>query len=373
MYKPSLKNNWSLVGLCFLALITYYIAQTSYKTIQAPWYEEKVQASKLMESSMDVLKNEVLTLGYNIDRMNDPNETGLIGSSVSTITTSRGSLSERLVTLNPNYSAVMIDLLKKSNVKEGDYVAVGLTGANPGANLALFSAMETLKLNPVIIVSVGSSTYGANRELFTWLDMETILYDSKLVSFRSTLATLGGTNDIGRGLPPEGRDNLSRAISRNNVQLIAGQNMEENIALRMKAYDSALPAGKKYSAFINIGAGVGNVGSLVNAKIIPTGINHKLAEKEFKEPGVAMLFAKKNMPVIHIYNVMKLAKEYKLPKNPVPQPKSGVGSIFSSKVNNVMIAVIMWVVLMAAIIAVIIFDRHDRHFMSNIVDPDEDL
>ncbi len=373
MYKPSLKNNWSLIGLCLLSLVTYYIAQTSYKTIQAPWYNEKVESSKLMERSMDLLKNEVLTLGYNIDRMNDPNETGLMGSSVSTITTSRGSLSERLVTLNPNYSAVMVDLLKRSNLKEGDYVAVGITGANPGANLALFSAMEILKLKPIIVVSVGSSTYGANRELFTWVDMENALNNNHLISFKSQFATLGGTNDIGRGLPPEGRDNLNRAIIRNNVQLLSGQNMEENIKLRLNAYETQLPSGKKYSAFINIGAGVGNVGSVVNAKIIPTGINHKLADKEFKEPGIAMLFAKKNIPVIHIYNVMKLAKEYKLPQTPVPMPKSGIGSIFSSQVNNVIVAIICWIILMSAIIAVIIFDRHDRHFMSNIVDPDEDL
>lgn len=373
MFKPSLKNNWSLIGLCLLSIVLFYVAQISKKDVKQDFFNEKIAAAQATDIAFKVLKDEVMSLGYTIDKLNDPNETGLIGTSVSSITTSRGSLSERLSTLNPNFSAVMIDMLKKSDLKPGDYVAVGITGANPGANIALYMAMETLKLKPVVIVSVGSSTYGANRELFTWLDMENTLYENKLISFKAKYATLGGTNDIGRGLPPEGRDNLTRAILRNQVVQLSGDDMEDNIQLRMDAYQKALPKDIKYKAFINIGAGVGNVGSLVNAKIIPTGINNNLSEKHFKEPGVMMLFAKKNIPVIHVYNVMKLVKDNKLDKNPVPMPKPGQGRIFSKQINNVTVAVICWILLIAALVAVIIFDRHDRHFMSNLVDPDEDI
>lgn len=373
MYKPSLKNNWSLIGLCILSLVMFYIVQISKKEVQQDFYNEKVSASQAADTAMKVLKDHAISLGYTIDKLNDPNETGLIGTSVSTITTSRGTLSDRIVTLNPNFAAVMIDLLKKSDLKEGDYVAVGITGANPGANLALYMAMETLKLKPIIITSAGSSTYGANRELFTWLDMESVLFDSQLISFKSKYATLGGTNDIGRGLPPEGRDNLTRAILRNQVELISGENMKKNIELRYASYLKELPENIQYKAFINLGAGVGNVGSLVNAKIIPTGINNNLGEKTFKEPGVMMFFAKKNMPIIHVYNVMKLVKEHKLERIPNSSTKPGVGAIFSKQILNVTIAVICWIILVGAIISVIIFDRYDRHFMSNIVDPDEDI
>jgi poly-gamma-glutamate system protein len=361
-------------------MILFTIVHYSKKEVKQDFYEEKVLASKNNAEAMKVLKEEVLSLGYTIDRLNDPQETGLIGASVSSITTSRGALSERLTTLNPNYAAIMIDLLKRSDLKEGDYVAVGLTGANPGANLALYIAMETLKLKPIIIVSAGSSTYGANRELFTWLDMETVLFENKMISFKSKFATLGGTNDIGRGLPPEGRENLMRAIIRNESIPISGENLKENVELRYESYINELPDGEHYSAFVNLGAGVGNVGSLVNAKIIQTGINRKLGEKEFKEPGVMMLFSKMNMPIIHIYNVMKLAKDHKLDTNSMTvydhgqdDKKYGEGPIFSKQINNVFVAVVCWLVLIFAIIAVIIFDRHDRHFMSNIVDPEEDL
>ena len=373
MFRPSLKNNWSLIGLAILSIILYYIAQTSYRQIESPWFSEKLTSAQTMDTAIKVLKDEVLTLGYTIDKLNDPNETGLIGTSVSTITTSRGTLSERLITLNPNFSAAIVDILKRADLNEGDFVAVGVTGANPGANLALYSAMETLKLNPVIITSVGSATYGANRELFTWLDMEKVLYENKITSFYSEYATIGGTNDLGRGLPPEGRMNLIRAVERNNRILINGENLDDNVKLRLEAYDSLLPEGKRYRAFINLGAGVGSVGSLVNAKLVSTGIHRRLGEKDFKEPGAMMYFSKRNVPVIHLYNISKIASDYKLPTNPFPMPNPGTGSLFSTRINNVWIALICWIVLMAAIIAVIVYDRYDRHFTSNIIDPDEEL
>lgn len=373
MFRPSLKNNWSLIGLAVLSVVLYYIAQSSYKQIQSPWFEEKQSAAQKMDTAIRILRNESLELGYTIDKINDPNETGMVGSSVSTITTSRGTLSERLVTLNPNFSAALIDILKRADISEGDYVAVGVTGANPGANLALYSALETLKANPVIITSVGAATYGANRELFTWLDMEKALYENGIISFYSEYASIGGTNDLGRGLPPEGRLNLIRAIERNNRILINGINLEDNIKLRLDVYDRLLPEGKRYKAFINLGAGVGTVGSLVNAKIISTGVHRRLGEKDFQEPGTMMFFAKRNIPVVHLYNINKIISDYKLPSNPYPLPKPGTGSLFSTQINNVIVALICWIVLIAAIVAVIIFDRNDRHFTSNIIDPDEEL
>ncbi len=373
MFKPSLKNNWSLIMLALLSLVLYGIAQISFKDIKAPWYEEKLQASELMSQYMKVLKQESLSKGFIIDTMNDPNMTGLIGLNVSTITTSPGKLSDRLTTLNPNFAAVMIDQLKKAKLQEGDYVAVGLTGANPGVNLALYAAMSVLKLKPVIITSVGSSTYGANREDFTWLDMEAVLKANNLINFSTQYASIGGSNDLGRGLPLEGRDNLVAAMARNKVEIIEGNSLEDNIKLRWDLYRKVLPEKKYYKLFINVGAGIANVGSLVNAKLIHTGLNYRLADKEFNSPGVLMHFAKKNKVILHIYDIEKLVKKYELPINPNPLPPVGTGNVFVEHVNNIFVASVCLGLLLLAIIIVIIFDRHDRHFMSNIVDPDEEL
>jgi len=373
MFRPSLRNNWSLVALAILSLVLFYIVHINLKEIQSPNYAEKLTSAQKMGVAMNALKNIALEHGHIIDGTNDPNQTGLVGTNVSTITTSTGSLADRLMTLNPNIAAAFVDMLMNAGLSEGDYVAVGVTGANPGANIAMYTAMETLGLKPVVITSIGSATYGANREDFTWLDMEQVLYDSQIVSFYSEYATMGGTNDLGRGLPPEGRENIIKAVERNNRTLIDGEDLTDNIAIRLDAYEQLLPEGQRYRAFINIGAGVGNVGSLVNARLISTGILRRLGERDFREPGTMMYFSKRNIPVIHIYNISKIATDYNLPTDPYPMPTPGSGSLFSSKVYNVTIAIVCLAVLLLAIIAVIVFDRHDRHFTSNLVDTDDEL
>jgi hypothetical protein len=166
---------------------------------------------------------------------------------------------------------------------------------------------------------------------------------------------------------------LRDAMRRNQVPYLSGNNLNENIELRYKAYTNMLPQDKRFRLFVNIGGALANVGSNVNARLIPEGINRKLAEKEFEQMGVMMLFAKKNVPVLHILKIIRLAKEFDLPVSPDAMPKPGEGKIFSNQIHNTLVTSICLLILLAAIITVIMFDRHDRHFMANMVDPDEEL
>ncbi len=373
MYKPSLKSNWSLVLLGFLSLFVFYIAQTSYKNTQADYYVEKLQAAQKMSDYMQALKSAYSATGNNFDILDDPMQTGLIGSKISTITSSKALLSEKQTALDPNLAAVFIQLLKDAHVKEGNYVAVGLTGSNPGMNLALYAAMSVLKVKPIIMTSLSSSMYGANYTNFTWLDMEKVLKDKGMIDFASSYVSLGGKDDLAIGLSETGIADLNKAIERNQVKLIKGTSLEDNIQLHMNRYYELLPKGRRYHLFVNIGSGLVNIGSGVNAKLVKEGINKKLAEKNFALPGVMMLFAKKNIPVLHELRILRLAQTYQLQISPEKMPKIGEGIIFGTKVHNAKVSLICLLVLLAAIITVILFDRSDRHFMSNIVDPDEEL
>lgn len=373
MFRPSLRSNWSLVGLAILSLIVYYFAQTTHKDIKMRWYEDKMEAAKTMQKYLKVLKAEAISKGYNIDKTNDPNETGLIGKSVTSITTSRGLLSQKLTSLNPNLAAVFIEYLKKMNLDKGDYVAVGFTGANPGANLALYAALETMELNPVIIVSLGSAGFGANRLDFTWLDMEAVLYQEGLINFQSHYASLGGSNDNGRGLSKEGRNSLIAAIKRNNCTLINSGSLTKNIDLRMDYYQDELPESSSYQAFINLGGAKANVGEFINAKLIKDGINRNLADFNFDRKGCIAYFAMDNIPILHAFYITKIADRYGLPIDPEPLPKPGTGKVFINKVNNVTVAAIGLGLILLAVTLVILFDRKDRHFTRNIVDPDKSI
>lgn len=371
MYRPSLKSGWSLFILFVLSIILYLIASHSYVEIRTKNYEEKIAAANLMQQYIEVLQTEIKARGLEIDPINDPFQTGLIGARFSPITTDRGLLSEKQAAINPNIAAIFVEEL--SRLKPGDKVAIGITGSNPAVNLALYAALTTLKLDPKIIVSLSSASYGANREELTWLDMEAILKEKGLLDFGCSYASIGGSEDRGIGLTENGLNALKDAMKRNNVEMILGSTLEESVDLHMQAYDQMLEDQGRYRLFVNIGAGLANVGSGPNARLIPEGLNTKLAERNFEKEGVIMKMAKMNVPVLHIRRILRWARNYDLSLSLDEKPVIGEGKVFSSVIHNVTVASICLAILIAAIIAVIIFDRHDRRFVANIVDIDEEL
>jgi len=373
MFRPSLKSGKSLYMLMILSIVLFFIAQTSYVQIKSDSYDQKIEASNLMQQYLEAIRDELKQRDFEFDPIDDPQKSGLIGTRISSITTSRGLLSEKQTALNPNLAAVFVEELSKAKLSEGDHIAVGITGSNPGMNLALYAAMSALKLKPSIITANSSSSYGANREELTWLDIEAILKKRGLITFSSSYTSLGGLEDLGIGLTDNGILALRTSMQRNAVPLLVGANLDENVSLRYQAYQELLPQGSRYRLFVNIGLGLANVGSQVNARLISEGINTKLAEKNFEPEGVMMLLAKKNVKALHLTRVARLAKEYGLPIQPHAEPKVGEGKVFSYKIHNFTISLICLILLTAAIIAVIVFDRHDRRFMANIVDPDEEL
>lgn len=373
MYRPSLKSHWSLIILFVFAIALYLIAQLSYVQIKTDHYEEKVLAAQTMQSFIDTLRAEQEKLGIPFDPIDDPFNTGLIGTRLSSITTDRGLLSDKQAAINPNLAAIFVEEFTKEKLKEGDYIAVGITGSNPAVNLALYAAAKVMKLKPQIIVALSSASYGANKEDFTWLDIEAILEKKGMIEFGAAYASLGGKEDLAIGLSDNGIAALRDAIQRNGTPLLIGSTLDENVQLRDKAYQELLPQGERYKLFVNIGGGLANVGSEPNARLIPEGVNRKLAEKAFEKEGIMMLMAKQNVPVLHVRRIQRWAKKYDVAVNNEKMPKPGEGKAFSMRKHNVTISSICLALLVAAIIAVIIFDRHDRRFMANIVDPDEEL
>jgi len=373
MYRPSLKSGRSLIALFVLSVVLFFIAQSSYVHVKADNYELKIEAAKLMKNAMTTLQEELQYRQIEIDAIDDPLQTGLIGTRLSTITTDRGLLSEKRAAVNPNLAAVFVEEFSKLNLSSGDDIAVGISGSNPAVNLALYAAIKVMGLNPKIIVALSSASYGANRPELTWLDMESILRSKKIIDFGASYASLGGREDMGMGLSDNGILALREAMSRNGVPLLMGSGLADNVDIRMAAYDELLPEGKRYALFVNVGAGLANVGSEPNANLIPEGVNRKLAEREYEKEGVMMKMAKKNITVLHFRRVLRWAKRYDLPVINESMPRVGEGKMFSSLIHNQMVNIICLSLLLIAIVIVIIFDRHDRRFMANIVDPDEEL
>ena len=354
-FIPAIQKTTTLVALSFLALACFIIAM-NFKTIDvSPSYEHKIEAANLMQEAMRVLKNHRMEESIFIDIENDPNETGLVGSPFSLITTDEGDLDSKLTTLDPNFSAVIIELMYQLQLKAGDTVAVLMTGSMPGANIAVLTACKALQLIPITITSVGASQWGANQVDFTWLDMESILYENELISSRSMAASIGGRNDMGRLLSPSGREIITENIASHGTPLIRKERLAENIQHRMELFNSVRLV-ETYDAVINVGGGVASLGTSFNLRLLPPGVVRRNMIQDIIRPGgiegVLSKFLKFDVPGLHILNIRPLTQQFKMPFAPIPAPEIGVGGLYAIERYNVWVAGICLLVVSSSVLAV---------------------
>ena len=341
------------------------MAESNRHKKQAPYWDLKIKAANLDQKCQDVIREEIKKRGIAIDFENDPNGSGLIGEQTTLITTDLGELRSKLIATNPNFAAAFVEIFKQADLKRGSKIAVGLTGSLPGADIALYSACEVMGIEPVVITSVGSSTWGANHPDLTWLDMEKLLYDAKLIKYRSVAASLGGGSDNGRGLSINGRNLLLEAIKRNNMQLIFTGNLEnilegggslrENIEKRMSIYQTA-SKGQPYDAYVNIGGGLASLGSSQNGKLIPAGLSFDLSTINFPARGVITMMAARKIPIIHILRLTDIARIYGLPLEIVPAPVVGEDRIFFKDEYSIVSTIIYTAILIVIVVAFIRID-----------------
>ena len=141
-FIPAIQKTSTLVMLSALALLGFLISINSTKIEVSKSYTIKVKAANYMKQSMELLKSTRMVSGIFVDDENDPNETGLVGSPFSLITTDEGDLDAKLTTLDPNFAAGMVELMDQLGLQKNDTVAVLVTGSMPGANMAVLSALK---------------------------------------------------------------------------------------------------------------------------------------------------------------------------------------------------------------------------------------
>ncbi len=366
MYRFRAKSNIVLSVLSLLALLAFIAVENGKVDVKQEWYQEKLDAAELSQLAANQLKSHRLEKGIFIDVINDPNQTALIGQEFTMITTDRGDIDAKLSSTNPNFAAVIIQLLKDADLEDGDHVAIAFTGSFPALNISVLAAIETLDLVPIIITSVGASNFGANDPNFTWLDMEHVLNESNIFHNRSVAASIGGGQDIGRGLSPEGRQLITDAIKRNDMEFIDENHLENSISQRLDIYEKH-SKGKPVKAFINVGGGIASLGNTINGKLIKPGLTEYLPMQNFPVKGVIIEMGQKGIPIIHLLNIKKLLAEFDLPYSPVPLPVPGDGGIFTQKKYSLVVTAIATAILVLVIILVYISERKYHQLGSDVV------
>lgn len=328
MLIPKRLSRVTLVIIALSACGLFSWLHTS--THQNPWYKDKIRAASIMASAVKLIQERSQNLGIETDPRFDPNSTGLVGSQETLITTDEGLLESKLMVTQPNFAAVVVDLLKQAGVKRGDVVAASFTGSMPGANIAVMSACEALGLRLILISSVGASSWGATHPEFTWLDMETYLVNRGIFSRGSVAASMGGSGDQAKLNPEEGRKAILEAIRRNGLQLIQEQDIDDSVARRMRIYEQKAEAAP-IKAFINVGGGTASLGTTANSNLFAPGLNQKVDASRFYRRGVMVAMAERGIPVLHLLSIRELADQYGLLLFPVPLPEVGVGKVFAEE------------------------------------------
>ena len=341
----------ALIALC-AALGMLAVERYRIKT-RGRFYGEKVAAAQLAKRMFDKLRDERLQRGIPIDTAIDPGKTGILGELMSPITTNPGHLQAKRASINPNFAAVVVDMLARAKVKKGDAVAVGMSGSFPALNVNVLAAMQALEIRALVISSMGASQFGANHPQLTWADMERVLRDAGLTTTRSLEMSRGGIDDRGVGLSARSLALMDEAAQRNDVRLFVAQDYAKSLEHRMALYRDAAK-GTPIRAYINVGGGTVSVGTRVGKHLFRPGLN-KLAPDKMVDSVMAR-FASDGIPVIHLSGIKRIVERFGLDPMPDQIPAVGRSTVYERLVYNRGLAAGILVVLFLALVAFIRLD-----------------
>ncbi len=358
--RPEKRNAFLLAG--GISLLAWTILQAVAPGELIPWTAPMLKASATMDSVVASLGRHCDEEGIVLNAFDDPNGTCLIGPELSPLFTSLGQLEAKRTSTNPDVAGLVTHLLVEGGVGPGDRVAIGASGSFPGLLVAALSAVEALEGEPVTVLSLGSSSFGATRPEFHLLDLYRYLEGGGWVSRPPEAVSLGGSGDVGSGFDPDFRRGLIEEVREAGVPYLEAPDLRMNVMERMSMYGE--PA-----AFINIGGGEANLGTSPRILEVPPGLSffgggagkgEQEEQREMPGPGEEMglppldqrgiLFemAARGVPVIHLLHVQGLALRYGLQWDPMPLPGPGETELRDSQTGK---GLIFWLLTAGYLLA----------------------
>lgn len=321
----------TLLLLSLLALLFSFVEGLSVRARRTSNYELKLASAQLAQRALSLLKEEKTRLGLPIDSVNDPNQTGLIGLSFSQVSFGRADISDALTSTNPDFAAVFVELLRNAGVRRGDTVGISWDGTYPALNVNLLAAVTLLELKPVIVTAQTAGPWGANYPGFTWLDQERLLGKSGILPYRSRLATLGGADDAGRGLSPEGRTLLTAAAESAGVELFVPESLYHGVERRLQLFAGCRTVVVIGKAAVDFGGAETKTASRL----------YSSRPRSMPTSGIVPLLLSRGSRVIYGGDPSRMATEFKLPVAPVPLPKLGKSRLYIERRYSVLLALFL--------------------------------
>lgn len=358
-WRPPRISRSAVALTAIVAVVVLAAVESLPLKTQQPWFEEKTRAAELARQAFDVIKGAKAERGVHPDPVTDPASTGMIGVALSPVTSNTGYLSAKQASVNPNFAAVVVHWLRQADVREGDVVAIGASGSFPALNVAAFAAVQTLRLEPIVVASTSASQFGANDVELLWVDMERVLVERGVFKFRSVAASPGGIDDRGFGISAEGRRLLELAVQRNGLEVVAPESLQAAIDERMRIY-AREARGRPVKAYINIGGGSASVGTHVGKKLFPPGLNRYTPRGADQVDSVMLRFAQQGVAVIHITQIEELVDRFDLDATATEMPRIGASNVFVREGYNPWLAAGGIVVILGVMLALLRLDVGQR-------------
>lgn len=331
-WRAQRTPTWALSLVAMIAALGVLATEHCTAPTPAPDYDDKINAARLANRAFDRISLARLQANQPIDLELDPQASGLIGTDESPIVSNYGHLPAKRSSINPNFAAVVVDMLNEIGASDGDAIAVGMSGSFPAINISVYAALQTLGLEAFVISSGSSSEFGATLPGLTWFDMERVLNDAKLLELRSIAGSLGGDEDEALRQHPKVRSLLTHAMARNGTVFLDTDDLQESIKRRTGVLDAACD-GCKLVAYINVGGGEASLGPKSDRKRFAPGINRSVGA-DLTGPSVALNFLKRGVPVIHLGQIEDMVQRYGLVREPRSQVPVGDGEVYREKTNR---------------------------------------
>lgn len=358
-WRPARVAHSVYLLVAVIAVAGFAAVERFETTVVQPHFEDKLAASRLMQSGLELLREYRVRRIGPVDLEVDPTGSGMLGLASSPVTTNTGSIEAKRTTINPNWAAAVVDLLHEAGVEEGDTIAVGFSGSFPALNLAALCAAEVMKVQVVAISSVGASSWGANIPGFSWLDMERILNEKGVISARSVAASLGGTRDRAVGMGEKGRRRLKKVVRDAGVEFIETQEDVDSIDRRMDLY-RLHAKGRPITAYVNVGGSLVSIGPKPVKRVYQPGLNRRLPPRAALMDSVIKRFTQSGVPVINLSKIVPLAETYGFPIEPASMPAVGSGLVFASREVNLWLAAGVLAGIVASLVALLRLDLVSR-------------
>ena len=258
------------------------------------------------------LWSEQMRRGIELSPVEDKLNTGLIGVEWSPLTTTLGDIKAKRTATNPLWAIQFGEWFDALGLKSGDRVVIYSSASFPGLLLSALAAVEARGLHPFLCVSLGSSTWGANRPDFSWPLMAKTLRRANIIHTPTARYTLGGDEERGIGLSNETIELFTRLAKQEGVPLLVADNGQEMIDKKTRLMLQFKP-----KLLINIGGGYASMGVKEDVLSLPPGL--LLPSKEIASKagdGVMAHALQARIPVIHLLNLPLLAREVGIPWDP---------------------------------------------------------